>query len=257
MSISRGEFLKSLGKSVPGMVLNSGVALAAQKVIGKMVAASGESIAPSSPATPLTVNAESPRAETIESGPSNRRQIAFTFDDGPIPGMTERILDEFKKRNLHATFFMIGRRIELAPDLARRVLAEGHDVGNHTCTHPKLPSLDPSQADKEIGRTQEIMHDVLNHTPVWFRAPYGELRADQFELVHKHGLSSVMGRVSPKDWSDPGEDAITSIILNDVVNGSIIICHDFSVQTANCLGAILDTLLERGFLPVTLTALLG
>ena len=101
------------------------------------------------------------------------------------------------------------------------------------------------------------MHDVLNYTPVWFYHDFGELRADQFELVHKHGLRSVMGKVSPKDWSDPGEEVITSIILNDVTNGSIIICHDFSEQTANCLGTILDSLVERGFLPVTLTALLG
>jgi len=256
MSVSRGEFLKSLGRSLPGMVLGSGVAAAAQKVLGKMAAASGGREAPAAPAAPATAGVESPKLEHINHGPTEGNRVAFTFDDGPIPGVTNRILDEFQKRKLHATFFMIGRQIAAAPDLARRVLAEGHDVGNHTYTHPKLPSLDDDQASAEIQKTDDIMLELMNHRPVWFRPPYGDLRPDQFRLVQKHGMRSVIGDVSTKDWSQPGEDKILAKILNDTRPGSIIICHDFSEQTANCLGQALDGLLERGFSPVTLTALL-
>jgi peptidoglycan/xylan/chitin deacetylase (PgdA/CDA1 family) len=254
MSISRGEFLRSLGKSVPGMILNGSVAMAAQKVLGKMAAASG---APSQPVAPPPVIAEKEPPQHINSGPADCQQIAFTFDDGPIPGVTERILAEFQQRHLHATFFMIGRQIAAAPDLARRVLAEGHDVGNHTFTHPKLPSLDDDQANAEIEKTQDILRDTLNHRAVWFRPPYGELRQDQFGLLEKHGLRSVLGHVSPSDWAQPGEEVISTRILSNTVSGSIIICHDFSSHTANCLGSVLDGLLERGFAPVTLTRLLG
>jgi peptidoglycan/xylan/chitin deacetylase (PgdA/CDA1 family) len=241
------------------MVLGSGVAAAAQKVIGKMAAASGgseASAAPADPAAPETASVESAKFEHINRGPTEGNRVAFTFDDGPIPGVTTRILDEFKKRQLHATFFMIGQQIAAHPELARRVLAEGHDVGNHTYTHPKLPSLDYDQANAEIQKTAEVMLETMNHRPVWFRPPYGELRPDQFRLVQKHGLRSVFGDVSTKDWSQPGEDKILAKILNDTQPGSIIICHDFSEQTANCLGQALDGLLERGFSPVTLTALL-
>ena len=187
MSVSRGEFLKSLGKSLPGMVLNSGVAMAAQKVLGKMAAASGASEAAAVPSGPETVNVKRPKHEFINSGPTEGNRIAFTFDDGPTPGVTNRILDEFKRRKLHATFFMIGQRIAAEPDLARRVLAEGHDVGNHTYTHPKLPALDDDQANAEIQKTADIMLEAMNHRAVWFRPPYGALRPDQFGLVHGTG----------------------------------------------------------------------
>ena len=256
MSVSRGAFLKSLGKSLPGMVLNSRVATAAQKVLGKMAAASVAGEAPAVPAVPQDATGQSPKLDFINNGPAEGNRIAFTFDDGPIPGATDRILDEFKKRDLHATFFMIGQNIAANPDLARRVLAGGHDVGNHTFTHPKLPSLDDAQASAEIEKTADVMLKVMNHRTVWFRASYGALRRDQFGLVQRHGLHSVMGNVSAKDWSNPGEEKILSTILNDTRPGSIIICHDFAEQTANCLGQALDGLLERGFSPVTLTSLL-
>ncbi len=256
MAVTRGEFLKSLGRSLPGMVLNSGVAAAAQRVLGKMAAVSGGSEAPTVPAAPETAGVESAKIEFINRGPAEGNRVAFTFDDGPIPGVTTRILDEFKKRKLHATFFMIGRQIAAHPDLARRVLAEGHNVGNHTYTHPKLPSLDDDQANAEIQKTADVMLEVMNHRPVWFRPPFGDLRPDQFQLVQKHGLRSVLGDVSTKDWSRSSEEKILAKILNDTRAGSIIICHDFSEQMANCIGRALDGLLERHFSPVTLTGLL-
>ena len=237
------------------MVLGSGVAATAQRVLGKMAAASGASEAPAAPTAPETAGVDSPKLEFINSGPTEGNRVALTFDDGPTPGVTHRILDELKRRNLHATFFMIGQRIAAEPDLARRVLAEGHDVGNHTFTHPKLPSLDDEQAHAEIQKTADIMLEALDHRAVWFRPPFGALRPDQFQLVQKHGLRPVMGRVSPSDWAQPGEDKIIARILTDTQPGSIIICHDVFEQTANSIGPVLDGLLEHGFAPVTLTAL--
>ena len=257
MSVTRGEFLKSLGRSIPGMVLNSGVAIAAQKVLGKMAAASGpveiQSVAPD-PAEKESV--ESAKTGSINRGPTEGRQVAITFDDGPTPGVTERILDEFKQRGLHATFFMIGEKIVASPGLARRVLAEGHEVANHTFRHPKLPSLCPEDAEREISKTQDIIREVLGHRAVWFRPPFGLLRENQFSMLEKHGLRSVLGDVSPSDWAEPGEDKIITRILSGAIAGSIVICHDLAMQTANSVGPVLDGLLERGFSPVTLSRLL-
>jgi len=221
-----------------------------------MAAASGPSETAAVPTSPQAKSAMAPKLEFINNGPSAGNRVAFTFDDGPIPGKTTRILDAFKERKLHATFFMIGRNIAADPELAQRVLAEGHDVGNHTYTHPKLPSLNDEQACAEIQKTDDIMLETMNYRPIWFRPPYGELRPDQFGLVARHGMRPVLGNASTRDWSEPGEDKILSTILTAPA-GSIIICHDFAEQTANCLGRALDSLLERGIVPVTLTTLLS
>jgi peptidoglycan/xylan/chitin deacetylase (PgdA/CDA1 family) len=257
MSVTRGTFLKALGKSLPGMVLGGGVALAAQKVLGKMAAVSGARETPASPAKPkIAQDAKETEIEFIKSGPSDGNRIALTFDDGPTPGVTELILDELQKRKLHATFFMIGQRIAAAPDLARRVPAEGHEVGNHTFTHPNLTTLPDQQADAEIQKTQDVMAEVLNHRAAWFRPPYGALRQSQAGLLARRGMGIVLWSVDPGDWAQPGEAKIAGTVLAETKPGSIILCHDLHRQTGNAVGAILDGLLERGFAFATLSALM-
>jgi peptidoglycan-N-acetylglucosamine deacetylase len=256
MSVTRGAFLKSLGKSLPGLVLGSGAA-AAQKLFTKMAAAAGE------PATPPAKIAAAPPQEIkpapleiIDHGPPDRNRIALTFDDGPTPGVTDRILDELKKRAAHATFFMIGQRIAAAPDLARRVVAEGHEIANHTFTHPKLSQLSDAQAAAEIQKTLDLMADLLGVRPTWFRPPYLAFRQDQGHLVFSRGMRIVAGNVNPSDWSQPGEDHILGVIVRDTQPGSIIICHDMHAQTANAASPMLDRLLERGLAPVTMSTLM-
>jgi peptidoglycan-N-acetylglucosamine deacetylase len=261
MSVTRGTFLKALGKSLPGMVLGGGIAATAQKVLGKMAAASGTSGATEIPAKAAGVAqsdiVKDAKIDFIRSGPVDGNRIALTFDDGPTPGVTDVILDELGKRKLHATFFMIGERIVAAPDLARRVLAEGHEVGNHTYTHPNLTTLPDQQVDAEIQKTQDIMADMLNHRPTWFRPPYGALRQNQAGMLAKRGLGIVLWSVDPADWSQPGEAEIVRKVLAETQPGSIILCHDMYRQTADGAGPMLDGLLDRGFTFVTLSTLLG
>jgi peptidoglycan/xylan/chitin deacetylase (PgdA/CDA1 family) len=266
MSITRGEFLKSLRKSLPGMVLGGGVAAAAQKVLSKMAAASGATeteipspaAAANQPVAELaSTTTQAAKIEFITHGPPDGNRIALTFDDGPTPGVTDRILDELQKRKLHATFFMIGERIAAAPELARRVLAEGHEIGNHTCTHPNLTKLPDAQVEAEIEKTQDIMAAVLRQRAKWFRPPYGALRQNQAGMPANRGLRIVLWNVDPADWSQPGEDKITGTVLAETKSGSIVICHDLHAQTANSLGPILDGFEKRGLTPVTLSELMG
>jgi peptidoglycan/xylan/chitin deacetylase (PgdA/CDA1 family) len=205
----------------------------------------------------ITEIAQDAKIEFITSGPPDADRVALTFDDGPTPGVTDLILDELQRRNLHATFFMIGERIATAPDLARRVLAEGHEVGNHTFTHPKLTTLADEYVDAEIQKTQDIIGEVLNHRPAWFRPPYGALRQNQAILPAQKGLGIVLWSVDPQDWAQPGEAKIAGTVLAETKPGSIILCHDLHRQTADGVGAILDGLLERGFAFTTLSELLG
>jgi len=257
-SVTRGKFLKALGKSLPGMVLGGGVATAARTFLGKMAAASGATQFPASPSA-VAANPEialGANIEFITSGPPGGNRVALTFDDGPTPGITELILDELRWRKLHATFFMIGQRIAAAPDLARRVLAEGHEVGSHTFTHAKLTTLADPQAEEEIQKTQDILAEALNHRAAWFRPPYGVLRQNQAALLAKRGLGIALWSVDSQDWSHPGEAKIIGTVLAEAKPGSIILCHDLHRQTADAMGPILDGLLERGFTFATLSELM-
>jgi peptidoglycan/xylan/chitin deacetylase (PgdA/CDA1 family) len=257
MSLTRGKFLKELGRSLPGMVLGSGIAAAAQKVLGKVAAASGALETPivsTNANTNITPPAE---IEFVKSGPSSGNRIALTFDDGPTPGVTDLILDELKRHNARATFFMIGERIAAAPDLARRVLAEGHEIGNHTFTHPNLTALPEAKVDVEIQKTQDIIAEVLQHRAVWFRPPFGALRKNQAHLLATRNLGIALWCVDPSDWSQPGVDKITGKILADTKAGSIIVCHDRHQQTVDSTKLVLDTLADRGLFFSTLSQLLS
>jgi peptidoglycan-N-acetylglucosamine deacetylase len=255
MSVTRGTFLKSLGKSLPGMVLGSGVGAAAQKLLGKLAAVPGM---PGSHETIAQRDAiQQALADVVHHGPAEGNRVALTFDDGPTPGVTDRILDELKARNLHATFFMIGQCVAASPDLARRVVAEGHLAGNHTYTHRRLTELSDTQAAEEILKTQDLMADVLNVRPVWFRPPFGLLNHSQNLLLSSHGLRVVMWNVDTRDWSKPGVDQILAHVANDTKPGAIILCHDKFVQTADALPRILDHLAECDLSAVTMPALLA
>ena len=118
--------------------------------------------------------------------------------------------------------------IAAAPELARRVLDEGHEIGNHTFTHPRADrALPMSKAEEEIQKTQDVFAEVISTiAPPWFRPPYGELRQNQAHLLASRKMNIIFWDVNPADWSQPGVDKITGKILADTQPGSIIVCHD-------------------------------
>jgi len=193
----------------------------------------------------------------INSGPGFGNRLALTFDDGPTPGVTERVLAELSKRNLHATFFLIGSKVDAAPDLARRLVDEGHDVANHSYTHPRLAGMPDAAVEQQIARTQESIIRATGVTPVWFRPPYGAFRREQGPIASKMGLGVAYWSVDPKDWSQPGSAAITQRVLAGSQPGSIILLHDLHAQTADAVPAIFDGLIERAFLPTTFHNFVG
>jgi peptidoglycan/xylan/chitin deacetylase (PgdA/CDA1 family) len=193
----------------------------------------------------------------IYSGSRKDNKITISFDDGPTNGVTNTILKELNARSIYANFFMIGSRIHSSPDLAKHVLAEGHEIGNHTFTHAKLDDLNAEQFEWELLRTQQIMAELLNHRAKWFRPPYGSLKATQMSTAESFGLEVVLWDVDSLDWSQPSEDRIVENIQKATRAGSIILCHDLYDQTARSVGRVLDNLLHDGFSFVTLSELLS
>ncbi len=256
--ITRANFIKSLGVSLAGLAASSKVVSAAAAALQVDASATTATTTPAATtAAPVAAGPEVVTPHFIGAGNGFGNRIAITFDDGPTPGVTNIVLDELKKRNLRSTFFMIGQRCAAAPDLARRVRDEGHEICNHTFTHPKLNTLPDARVDWELQMAQEVIHKETDHVPVWLRPPYGAFRKNQaFVPLQKH-LGVVLWSVDPRDWSQPGEDKIVGTILTEARPGSIILCHDLHKQTANCAGRIFDGLLEKGFELTNISSLLG
>lgn len=195
---------------------------------------------------------------THSRGSSAYPHIAMTFDDGPHPQNTSRLLDMLSKRNIKATFYVIGGNVERYPHIARRIVAEGHEIGNHTYTHRKLTSLSSSEVRKEMQRTQDAIARATGVKPRTMRPPYGALRADQrVTIMQEFGYPTILWSVDPRDWQRPGPSVVTSRILAGAGNGAIILAHDLHAPTVDAMPATFDKLLSRGYKFVTVSQLLA
>jgi len=188
----------------------------------------------------------------------SEKYVAITFDDGPHPQNTPRLLDILRARNVKATFYVIGRSVDLYPQVVRRSVAEGHEIGNHTHTHRLLSKLSDSEVRLELSRCRDAVANAAGVRMRTMRPPYGGLLQRQREFVHaEFGYPTILWAVDPLDWKRPGPSVVTSRILGGTTAGSIILAHDLHAQTVDAMPATLDGLLRRGFQFVTVSQLLA
>jgi len=184
--------------------------------------------------------------------------IAMTFDDGPHPQNTPRLLDILRARNIKATFYVIGRSVDLYPQIVRRTVAEGHEIGNHSQTHRLLSKLGDSELRSEMARCRDAVGRAAGVRMRTMRPPYGGLLQRQRELVmNEFGYPTILWSVDPLDWKRPGPSVVTSRILSGTNAGSIVLAHDLHAQTVDAMPATIDGLLRRGFKFVTVSQLLA
>ncbi len=189
---------------------------------------------------------------------TNLPYIAMTYDDGPHPQNTPRLLDMLRERNIKATFYVIGRSVNLYPQITRRIVAEGHEIGNHTWTHPNLKKLSNAAVRSELNRTRDIIVSTCGVKPRTMRPPYGALRQDQRAWIYKeYGYPTILWSVDPEDWKRPGISVVTSRIVNNTRNGGIVLAHDLHKSTIDAMPGTLDGLLRKGFKFVTVSQLLA
>ncbi len=187
--------------------------------------------------------------------------VAITFDDGPSES-TPYVLDALAKHNAKATFFLVGANVERLPKIAARVQAEGHEIGNHTYSHPSFYRRAPWQVSSEIERCQKTLEQVLDARPRLFRPPYGIRWFGMFPALQKLGMQSALWSIAAEDWIRPAE-WISQKVVCEAGPGDVILLHDgfktnpgdHRKETVKALAAITGSFAERGFQQVTMSAL--
>jgi peptidoglycan/xylan/chitin deacetylase (PgdA/CDA1 family) len=133
-------------------------------------------------------------------------KLAITFDDGPNPSITPKLLALLDQYNARATFFVVGKFVRDAPDLLREIIARGHSIGNHTETHPNLSLAMPSRVRGQLEDCNGAISEVLGSTPAWFRPPFGLRNPWVIPIANKLGMQAVMWTLLPGDWRAPSAE---------------------------------------------------
>ena len=196
----------------------------------------------------------------LRSNPAAGRKIALTFDDGPHPSLTEPILDLLADFGAKATFFVIGRNAEAYPEIVAREIAEGHEIGNHTETHPDLSRLDLSSAEREIVASGNAIFSESGYRTRLLRPPCGEATDDVIRLAERLGHTVVLWSVDTRDWAHTGTAQIVRTVREGLTDGGVILFHDFisgESHTLAALGELLPALAAEGYEFVTVSELFG
>ncbi|MNJ42002.1 polysaccharide deacetylase family protein [Paenibacillus bouchesdurhonensis] len=193
---------------------------------------------------------------------TDEKVVAFTFDDGPNPIYTPQILDVFRQSgtSAKATFFMIGNQIEQYPELAKTVYSEGHEIGNHTYTHPFISKLGEQECADEVIRTENLIQETIGSKPLTFRPPYFDSNAQAEEFIASRGYT-LIGAVNgaAMDWEQPGVRHIVEKTKESLSPGSVLLFHDGfgdRSQTVEAVRILVGELIAEGYRLVTVSDLI-
>ncbi|WP_127534046.1 polysaccharide deacetylase family protein [Paenibacillus kobensis] len=192
---------------------------------------------------------------------TQHKAVAFTFDDGPNPVYTPQVLDIFREVGGKATFYMIGEQIEKEPELAALVHAQGHEIGNHTYTHPFLTKLSGEAVRNELRKSESMIQDITGKKPVTLRTPYFDVNEEVLSIIEEEGYQLAAGAVNmaAQDWDMPGVDHIVEKTRESVCNGGIFIFHDGfgdRSQSIEAVRVLAKELTKSGYRLVTVEELL-
>jgi peptidoglycan/xylan/chitin deacetylase (PgdA/CDA1 family) len=215
----------------------------------------GSSPAPSPSASPA---AKKPAPRTYSQVPGVGRTVALTFDDGPSAKLTPMLLDILKQRGIKATFFLVGQNAAEYPDIVKREIAEGHEVGNHSWSHPQLTKLSADGVTAQIEKTNAAIRAAIGHDPVVMRPPYGatNARLDR-RLNDQYGMKVILWDVDPLDWKYHNSARVEREILSQTKPGSIILVHDIHATSVAAMPDTLDALIAKGYKFVTVSELIA
>lgn len=196
-------------------------------------------------------------AQAISYVSTSQKVVALTLDDGPHFKVTPEILAVLKEKHVKATFFVLGENVAHFPKLLAQEVADGHEIGTHTYSHPSLTNLSPKKIAEEFDKAEKILLPVAPK-PTLFRPPGGFYNSQVIETAHQRGYTVVLWSVDPRDWSCPPKEKVVAQVVGEVRPGSIILLHDgqYPLPTPQALGTIIDHLQESGYEFVTISELL-
>lgn len=206
------------------------------------------------------------RHGTIYRGDSREKKVALTFDDGPSPVWTPKILDELKKANIKATFFMVGHHVQKYPEIAKRVASDGHIIANHGYAHSVILYYTPAEIEEEIKYTEYVIKQATGQTTQFFRPPKSWLRKNIKNAIKSMGYDIVLWSRNSKDWVGFPHHWIVKHIAKNIQNGDILLFHDSGsitsveggdrTQTVKSIGLLTKILKDKGFQFLTLKELI-
>ena len=192
--------------------------------------------------------------------PAAAGYMALTFDDGPYPPYTDRLLDVLKEKKAHATFFLVAEQAQRHPELVKRALAEGHTVGLHAFRHRDFLKLTEEERQKDLALGKKVLHDITGKEPVYWRPPHGFRDFSVMEVAAAEQLTVVNWSVIPRDWTGIGKQEIHNRVMDKAENGSIVLLHDGDSPfykasrqpTVDAAALLIDSLREKGYHLVSL-----
>ena len=181
-------------------------------------------------------------------GDGPERAVCLTFDDGPDPQRTPKLLDLLKCHGLQATFFLIGEKAQAHPELVQRMVEEGHTIGNHTWSHVDVTKMSDKQACEEITKTSELVRSIVGYDTEYIRPPFGAWNKN---LECGFGMFPVLWTIDPLDWKTENADQIVEKVMSEAKENAIILLHDRYEASVEAALRIVDLLKEQGYTFVT------
>ncbi|WP_394214845.1 polysaccharide deacetylase family protein [Brachybacterium vulturis] len=218
---------------------------------GRGDAALAASLEPAPGAVP-----DAPAAPEPPGDCTGERCLALTFDDGPSPETTPRLLDILAEHQVRATFFVLGSQARAFPEILARQIAEGHEVANHSWSHPDLTSLSEDALREEVVRTNEAIEEVTGSSPTLLRPPYGATGPTVARVAADLEMVQAMWDVDTRDW-EHHDPARTLAAVGDASAGSMILMHDIHATTVDAVEDVIMALRGEGFGFATVSSLLG
>ncbi len=207
------------------------------------------------------------RKNTVYHVDTPVKMVALTFDDGPSPEWTPKILEVLKENNVKATFFMLGKHVKAYPQIARMVVKQGSEVGNHTYNHMVIFNSGAVKLENEIRDTEKAIKEATGVTPVLMRPPKGWVTDKDKKLINKLGYETILWSLNSKDWVSFDDKYIVKFLMGRIKPGDIILFHDsggvFATEggdrqeTIKAVKTLVEKLKAKGFIVTTVSELLA
>src|SRR5437870_11652606 len=202
-------------------------------------------------------NAATEQSITFSSVHVDGHYIAMTFDDGPSATLTPKLLDLRAARHIKATFFVIGENVAEHHDIIARAVREGHEIGNHSWSHPNFAKMSDQGVRSQLQRTDDAIKSATGIRPTLLRPPYGSITTREKRWIHdEFGYQIILWDVDPYDWKRPGPAVVRNRILKETQPGSIVLSHDIHPGTIEAMPSTFDALEAKGFKFVTVSELI-